>query len=70
MSSHQKNDAPGMGLSRLSEKCAGVHTSGATERGMGGMVYCMSANRVICQHAVHFGDSHYCLHPDNKEKPF
>lgn len=68
MSSHNKRDLPGVESSGLLEKCIGIHTSGATQSGMGGMVYCLSKNRVICEYAVHFGDSHFCLHPNNTEE--
>ena len=68
MSSHEKRDVPGVASSDLSEICTGLHTKGATQSALNGMVYCLSKNRVICEYAVQFGDSHFCRHPNNRER--
>ncbi len=66
MGSHD-TDAPGTAPSNECRKCSGLRTSGAARRGMGNLVYCLSKQVMVCDHAVHFGDSHYCLHPLNQE---
>lgn len=67
MCSHNVNDAQGIAPSDEREKCSGLLTGGAARRGMGNLVYCLSKQAMVCDHAVHFGDSHYCLHPLNQE---
>ncbi len=67
MCSHNVNDAQGTAPTDGREKCSGLLTSGAARRGMGNLVYCLSKQAMVCDHAVHFGDSHYCLHPLNQE---
>jgi hypothetical protein len=67
MSRNNINDIPGAAASDLSDKCSGLLTTGAAQRGIGGMVYCLNGHQMICEHAVHFGDTHYCLHPHNPE---
>jgi len=67
MSSHQERDLPGVVSAGWSEKCTGLNTHGAAQRGVSGLIYCLSQNSAICKYAVSFGDSHYCHHPNIAE---
>lgn len=47
--------------------CSGRCASCTARLWADGLVSCLSEHSIICEHALPFGDGHFCLHPRNLE---
>jgi len=49
------------------EKSPDIATCRASRCGVNDLIFCLNEQRVVCDHALSFGDKYFCRHPQNIE---